>query len=291
MVIPVPLNIGVTKKNIAMETILVPTDFSPAAKGAAEYALEFAEFFDAKLILVNAFSIPMANTDTMFPLDVVMPLQNVAAKNLETLKSELLLQSEKNIDIECEAEMGSAYDVIDFISKKYDVDLIVMGITSEAGIIKEHLIGSSAVKVARNIEIPTFIIPEGVKYHPIRHISFACDMEKTGQISLINIVKSFCKMFEAELEIVNVEGLEEEVSYEKARTSVYIEKKLEEIKHKIVYVSENKVGKGIEDYLESMPTDILVVNPKKHNIFHTLFKENITNELAFHVHVPILAIH
>jgi len=274
-----------------METILVPTDFSPAAKNAVKYALELAKFFDAKLVLVNAFSAPIANTDTMFPLDVVMPLQSVAAKNLEALKNELLLQSEKNIDIECEAEMGPAYEVIDYISKKHDVDLIVMGITGDAGIIKEHLIGSSAVKVARNIEIPTFIIPEGVKYQPIHHISFACDMEKTGQISLINVVKSFCKIFEAELEVVNVEGLEDETSYEKARTSVYIERKLEEVKHKIVYVSENKVSRGIEDYLESMPTDLLIINPKKHNIFHTLFKENVTNELAFHVHLPILAIH
>jgi nucleotide-binding universal stress UspA family protein len=274
-----------------METILVPTDFSPAAKNAAGYAVELAKFFDAKLILVNAFAVPIANTDTMFPLDVVMPLHTVALKNLESFKSELFLQKDDKIDIECIAEMGSAYDVINLVSKKHSADLIVMGITNEAGLIKEHFIGSSAVKVARNIEIPTFIIPEKVKYQPIHHISFACDMEKTGQISLINIVKSFCKIFDAELEIVNVEGLEEEVSYEKARTSVYIEKKLEAVKHKIVYVSENKVAKGLEDYLESMPTDLLIINPKKHNILHTLFKENVTNELAFHVHVPILAIH
>jgi nucleotide-binding universal stress UspA family protein len=274
-----------------METILVPTDFSPAAKNAAEYAVKLADFLNAKIILVNAFTAPIANTDTMFPLDIVMPLQNVTSKNLETLKNELLLQSEKNIDIECEAEMGSTYDVISFAAKKHDADLIVMGITGEAGIIKEHLIGSSAVKVARNIEIPTFIIPEKVKYKPIHHISFACDMERTGQIPLINVVKSFCKIFEAELEVVNVEGLEEETSYEKARTSVYIEKKLETVKHKIVYVSENKVSKGIEDYLESASTDLLIINPKKHNILHTLFKENVTNELAFHLHIPILAIH
>ena len=273
-----------------MEIIIVPTDFSSAAQNATEYAVELAKYFDSKLVLVNAFYTPMATTDTMFPLDVIMPLQNIALKNLEGLKSELLFKN-KNLDIECLAEIGYTYDVITFVSQKYNADLIVMGITSEPGIIKEHFISSSAVKVARNIEIPTFIIPERVKYRPIQHISYACDMERTGQISLINIVKSFCKMFNAELEIVNVEGLEEEISYEKARTSVYIEQKLEEVKHKIVYVTENKVSKGIEDYLESMPTDLLIINPQKHNIFHTLFKENVTNELAFHVYVPILAIH
>jgi nucleotide-binding universal stress UspA family protein len=274
-----------------METILVPTDFSPAAKNAAEYALELAKFFNTKLILVNAFPAPTANLDTMFPLDVVMSLQNVASKNLEALKSELLLRSDYKLDIECEVEMGSAYDVIKSTSEKNEVDLIVMGIVGEAGAIKEQVIGSSAVKVARNIDIPTFIIPEKVKYQPIHHISFACDMEKTEETPLISIVKYFSEIFDAELEIINVEEPEKEANYEKARTSVYIEKRLEAVKHKIVYISENKVARGVEDYLEARPTDLLIINPKKHNFFHVLFKENVTNELAFHVHVPILAIH
>src|ERR1700756_4087710 len=274
-----------------MKTILVPTDFSSAAKNAADYAVKLADFLNAKLILVNAFSVPVANTDTMFPLDIAMPLQDAVIDNLEALKSELLLSSEKNISIECEAEMGLAYDAIEFISKKHDLDLIVMGIAAEAGAIKEHLIGSSAITVARNLEIPTLIIPEKAKYKPIQHISFACDMEKTEETSLINTVKSFCRVFDAELEIVNVEEPEEEMSYEKARKSVYIEKRLEAIKHKIVYVSESKVSKGIEDYLKSTLTDLLIVNPKKHNVFHTLFKENVTNSLAFHLNIPILTIH
>jgi len=214
-----------------MKTILVPTDFSLASKNAAKYAVELAKFFDTKLILVNAFSAPVANTDTMFPLDIVMPLQNIAAKNLEALKSELILENSNNITITCEAEMGTAYDVISYASKKYKADLIVMGITGHAGMIKEHVIGSQAVKVARNIGIPTFIIPENVSYKPIHTISFACDMQKTEKTPLINVVKSFCKIFDANLEIINVEEPSEETSFDKARTSVYIEKKLEAVKH------------------------------------------------------------
>ncbi|HTA61475.1 MAG TPA: universal stress protein [Bacteroidia bacterium] len=274
-----------------METILVPTDFSPAAKNAAEYAVELAKFFDARLVLVNAFPAPSANLDTMFPVDAVTSMQHIASGNLEALKRELLLHYGDDIDIECNAEMGSVYDVVDLNSKKYEADLIVMGIIEEAGVIREHILGSSAVKVARNIGIPTFIIPEKVKYQPIKHISFACDMEKTEQTALISIVKYFSEIFKAELEIINIEGLKEEVSYEKARTSVFIEKKLESVKHQTVYIAEERIAKGLEIYFESHPTDLLITNPKKHNVFHNLFKENVTNELAFHLHLPILAIH
>jgi nucleotide-binding universal stress UspA family protein len=187
-----------------METILVPTDFSPAANNATDYAVELAKFFNAKLILVTAYPIPSQNFDTMFP---------------------------------------------------------------------------------------TLIIPEKVTYHPIRRISFACDMEKTEETALISIAKYFSKIFKAELEIVNIERPEEEVSYEKSRTSVFIEKKLEGTSHKIIYVTENNVAKGLEDYYDSHLSDIIIVSPKKHTFFHHLFKENITNELAFNEHIPILAIH
>jgi hypothetical protein len=181
--------------------------------------------------------------------------------------------------------------VINSVAKKYNVDLIVMGIVGEAGKIKEHIIGSSAVKVARHINIPTFIIPEKVKYHPIHKISFACDMENTEETILMSTVKYFRQMFDAELEIVNVEKPEEEVTYEKAKTNLFIEKRLNAVKHRTVFITDNKIAKGLKTYFETHLTDVIMLNPKKHNIFHTLFKENVTNELAFHVNLPILAIH
>jgi len=273
-----------------METILVATDFSPAANNATDYAVEFAKFFGTKLVLVNAYSMPPVNYEAGFSVEILTVLQESAVKQLENLKKELLLKNE-NMTIECETEMGSPYDVIQSVAKKYKVDLIVMGIVGEAGKLKEHLIGSSAVQVARRMEIPTFIIPENVKYHPIHHISFACDMEKTEETGLVYIAKYFSKMFEAELEVVNIEKPEEEVSSEKAKTSVFVERKLDTINHKTVYVTENNVARGLENYFQTHPTDLIMLNPKKHNIFHNLFTESVTKELVFHARQPILAIH
>ncbi len=273
-----------------METILVPTDFSPSANNATDYAVELAKFFDAKLILTNAYSMPPVNYEAGFSVEIVTALQETAVKQLENLKKQLLLKNE-HLTIECEVEMGTPYDVIQSTTKKYNADLIVMGIVGEAGKLKEHLIGSSAVKVARHLEIPTFIIPENVKYHRIHHISFACDMEKTEETVLVYIAKYFSKMFDADLEVVNVEKPEEEISEDKAKTSVFMERKLDTVKHKTVYVTGNNVAKDLESYFQTHPTDVIMLNPKKHNIFHNLFTESVTKELAFHAQQPILAIH
>ncbi len=273
-----------------METILVPTDFSPAANNATDYAVELAKFFDAKLVLVNAYTIPPVNYEAGFSVEIVTALQKGSAEQLQTLKKQLLTKNE-SLTVECEEEMGSPFDVIQSAVKKYNADLIVMGIVGEAGKLKEHIIGSTAVNVARQIEIPAFIIPEKVKYSRIHKISFACDMEKTEETILVYVVKYFSKMFDAELELVNVEKPNVEVSYEKAKTSVFMERKLDTVKHKTVYITENEVAKGLQTYFETHPTDVIMLNPKKHTIFHNLFNESVTKELAFHVHKPILTIH
>ena len=274
-----------------METILMPTDFSPAADNAVNYAVELANFFDAQLVLLHVYSLPSTGADAGFSLNLYNAWRNESVNKLEEMKKNILQKNKKNLMIECVAEVGDVYAMINSVSQKYNADLIVMGIIGEAGKIKEHLIGSTAVKVARYINIPSFIIPQYAKYHPIRSISFACDMEKTEQTALISMAKCFSRMFDAELEIVNVENPKEEFSYEKARTSVFIESKLESIRHKIVYITDNKVARTLEDYFENHPTNVIMLNPKKHNIFFRLFKESVTNELAFHVNIPILAIH
>ncbi len=276
-----------------MNTILVPTDFSPAASNAIDYAVELAKFFNARIVLVHAFALPITSHDAGMTLQMHSLLQEAAKENLETIRKEIYAKHKVDFDISCIAEAGPAYDVIKIVSAKEYADLIVMGMVRRAGKLKEHFIGSTSLEVARKLEIPTFIIPENIKYHRVHKISFACDLKATEETDLVYLAKYFSNIFGAELEVVNVENIEEEVSVEKAQTSDFIEKKLENTPHKIVRITKEggNVGHELEDYFNSHPTDIAIVNPKKHNVFYYLFNRSITKELMFHSKLPILAIH
>lgn len=274
-----------------METILIPTDFSPAAKNATEYGIQLAKFFNARIVLLNAYPIPPTDYEIGFSAEMISALQKGSEEALDKLKKEITEQHQRDFSIECVAEMGFPYESITATAKKFNADLIVMGITGEAGVLKEHVIGSSAVKVARHSEIPTFIIPENIKYHRIRKIAFACDLEKTEESYLVYLAKYFTSVFDAELEVVNIEKPTEEMTAAKSKSSVFIEKKLENVKHKTVYSIDKDVAHGLEEYLKFHPCDLVIVNPKKHSVFHNLFNESITKQLAFHASTPVLAIH
>lgn len=274
-----------------METIIVATDFSAPAANAANYAAELAKYFSAKLVLVNAYPFPPANYEMGFSVPVISAIKDSAEERLENLRRELCEVHEWNFDIESVAEMGAPFDVIEAVAKDQNADLVVMGIVGDAGVLKESLMGSTALKICRGLAIPTFIIPEKAKYHRIHKISFACDLDKTEETDLVYVAKYFSKVFDSELEIVHVERPEEEMSVEKAKTSAYVETKLEDVKHKAVSVTGRNIGQELEEYFAWHQTDVVMLNPKKHDLFHNLFKHSVTKDLVFHMKIPLLAIH
>jgi hypothetical protein len=75
---------------IEMKTIVVGTDFSPAAANALNYAVELARFLFAKLILVHAFSQPIAGYDSLLNSDGVPILKEAADRALADIKEKIL---------------------------------------------------------------------------------------------------------------------------------------------------------------------------------------------------------
>ena len=108
---------------------------------------------------------------------------------------------------------------------------------------------------------------------------------------MIFVSKYFGKVFDAELEIINVKEPSEYFSEEKSKTAAVINKRLEIIGHKNIFITEKNTGKALEEYFSEHPTDVIMVNPRKHNLFHNLFSNSISKELAFHCKHPLLCIH
>ncbi|MGZ3932461.1 MAG: universal stress protein [Bacteroidia bacterium] len=274
-----------------METIIIPTDFSPAASNALNYGVELAKYFNARIVLVNAYPMPTLNYEVGYSFEIIASIREDIMEKMTALKREICRSNQTNLDIECVVEAGAPFDVIKEAADKQSGDLVVMGLVGEAGSFKENVIGSTAVQAARELSMPVFVIPEHVKYHRIHKLAFACDLNKTEETNLVYIAKFFSKVFDAELEVVTVDTEEKEVSMDKAVTNLFIEQNLEHVNHKTTHILGDDVASGLEDFFKTCSTDVIMVNPKKHNWFYYIFHNSITRKLAFHAHVPLLAIH
>jgi hypothetical protein len=66
-----------------MNTILLATDYSPAAQNAAIYAMHLSEHLQANLELVHAYVIPFAYTDSPVPLLNIDEIQKIAEDSMD----------------------------------------------------------------------------------------------------------------------------------------------------------------------------------------------------------------
>jgi K+-sensing histidine kinase KdpD len=134
-------------------------------------------------------------------------------------------------------------------------------------------------------------VPEAARYHAIKTICFACDTEKLEESTLIYTARDFAQEFGAELEIVTVDKADKELVWDKTEVYSFVEKHLQGIRHKQVHIEDEDISKTLEYYFKFHKADLVMVNPKKHNLFEKLFSESITKTLAFTIETPLLVIH
>jgi len=101
-----------------MKTLIVPTDFSPAAINAANYALDMALEINAEVLLLHVYQIPVAITDTPLPLIDIDELKLIANERLDKHRKELEHIASRNIKITTQSALGNMSDELDQVSKK-----------------------------------------------------------------------------------------------------------------------------------------------------------------------------
>lgn len=269
-----------------MKTIIAATDFSEPGTNAVHYAASLAKYFNAKLVLVTAYPLVAAG-DPQITVDMSV-VADASIQSLEKLRKELI-QKEGDFGIDCYSAMGTAYGVVKEAVSHYAGDLIVVGMTGDAGRIKQHLIGSTALTVARDLDTPALIVPETVCYKRIHHISLAWDEHLEEEHAFL-LAKYFSQLFDAELDVVSVETPGQKATAELS-SMVMIDKQLQTVRHNRVVIHDDKIATCLEYYFKFHNTDLVMVDPQKHSFFKRLFSQSVTSQLAFHVQVPLLAIH
>ena len=272
-----------------MEKILVGVDFSESSKNAAVYAVKFASYFSAQVVLLNAFSMPVPypESSVVFSVD---EYEKEAYEGLSKLKAELHLEVPQ-IDIQILAKLGDGEDIIreELESNKYD--LVILGINPNVGELYEYFIGSTATALAREASVPVLIVPNHLHFFKIKKLGYAADYNKNYEKSNVLIfLKYFTTVFDAELSLINVVTENDKNTLDIIKHEEYINQYLEPIHPKTIYSSNKDISEGLIDVAKRNDIDLLVTSPAKHHFFYEWYHESNTKKLAFHINIPLLCL-
>ena len=185
-----------------MKKILVPTDFSEHAGYALRLAAQIARKNGGEIFLLHMLELPHQGSDAVgsgHDLPEIMLFKNAAINKLEELMDDEALKDIKVSEI---IQFELAFDGIMNISKKNNVDLIVMGSHGASGF-KEMFIGSNAEKVVRHSDIPVLIIKKEADDFEVNKFVFASDFSDEIK-NPFNKVVEFANKFDAELHLVMI---------------------------------------------------------------------------------------
>ncbi len=146
-------------KHRAIRTILVPTDFSPAAELAIATAHRLLAPLerDARLILLNAFNLPIEYTAYGSIPTSVNFLQDAGLEAERRLYEAAQALQREGLVVETVAREGDPAHVIAEEAEKRGVDLIAMGTRGLTGL-RHLLLGSNAERVVEYAPCPVMTI-------------------------------------------------------------------------------------------------------------------------------------
>jgi nucleotide-binding universal stress UspA family protein len=270
-----------------MQTILVPTDFSPHARNAASHAAELAKTYNAKLFLFHAYMLPTPVSEVPYVMVTVDELQK---ENEGLIRREAeALNKEHNLEIEWLVRIGIPSDEIKVLTEEREIDLVVMGMKGVGGL--DKIIGSTTVNAIRKVKTPILVVPTDSTYQPVKNvvvsIDFARDITQSCYQPLINLAQKFG----ANVHIIHIHKMNEVAKAEESVRRKAIDTALGSMPHEFVELEDASVVRGINDYIERHSSELLVMIAHKHSFFERLFTKNQTTTMAYQTKIPLLVLH
>lgn len=275
-----------------MKKILFPTDFSIVSNNAFIYALKLADSINAEIITMHVYHLPQANYINVS--EYLHEIYDVTElSNFENYKDEVpvlrRIAEENNLDhvkISHVLILGNLIEEIQKITKHENIDFIVMGTKGATGL-KETFLGTITTKVMNDVKAVVLAIPERCKYEPVKNLLFITEYQSDDMQSFLK-VKALAKVFQAHIDCLRVVPQHREDNSNDMRNW---EELIDNHNIKLHSVTGNDVEGIILNFIDSHKINMIAMHVHHRNFFEKLFEISLSKKLAFHINIPILAIH
>ena len=268
-----------------IKKILIPTDYSANARRAAEIGFQFAEMVQADVILFHSYHFPMTTSEDMV---YISKMKDGEMEKIEKEKSSIL-EKHPNLNVTCVVEYGSAVDLIESVTDKENVDLIVMGTKGETNAI-DAVLGSVASNTINNVMCSTLVIPSETRELKLEEIVLATDFHETKVEDVYWPLVDILEKVNASVSIVNVQ---ESIDLEEmpSKTELATDSVFAKYKHSHHFLESDNVEEALFDFSNIHEADLIVIVTKHYSLWQRLWHKSMAKQLVLHSTKPLLILH
>lgn len=266
-----------------MKHLLVPTDFSPNANKALEYATMLANAFGATLHILHAYTVPKPTGSLV---SLAEHIEQDIRDSMQVLKDQLEEELMNKARLETHTTRGETVQAITNAARKLQADLIIMGTQGASGV-KGVFVGSVAHGIMRNTDVPVIAIPEQSPFKPIKKIVFAVDELDVSTNMVIEPLLQLAQRHEAKILVFHQENPNQAKGVDPA-----IKFFLQDVDHSFHYeLNPGNLHESLREFIRDYDADMLCMIQRKRGFFEDLFHKSATKNLSFNSPVPLLILH
>jgi len=272
---------------IDMKRILVPTDFSDHAEYALRVAAQIAKANNSEIMLLHMLELPHQGSDAIgsgSAIPEIMFFKNKAIERLEELMDADFL---KGIEVSEIIQFEKAFEGILAVSKKNDVDFIVMGSHGASGF-QELFIGSNTEKVVRFSDVPVLVIKNDTSKFNASNFVFASDFSEEIKAPFAKVA-ALAKTFNSHLDLVmiNTPNSFKPTHVAESIMNEFV-KGFNLPKFALHIYNDVNVEKGILNFANAVNADLIGMCTHGRTGFSHFFNGSISEDLVNHTVRPVV---
>lgn len=254
---------------------LVPTDFTPVAACALEHALSVAKTVNGEVSLLHVIGKDKERVAAQAKVDAIAA--EAAAKS--------------GVPVKGIVKEGNIFDDIGGVAETLGAKVIFMGTHGVKGV--QHIMGSYAVKVITNSNVPFVVVQERGIRNGYKNIVLPMDLSKESKHKLDLTIK-MAKYFGSKVHIFSQQETDDFIKKAIERNTAYARNEMKKngIDHDLHTASDK--GNFVKQMLQfAKATDadlIAVVNSQERGVHELLSgtseRETITNEAE----IPVMVV-
>lgn len=275
-------------KTVTMKKLLVTTDFSHSARNALNYAADMAAVLGASIHILHVVEVDLAFSDLPLPLNPG-DLMLRAEQELKQVEAALKIKTRGRIDIDTGVQEGSFLPVLKKVCDQLSPYAVVMGSQGKTAA-ERVLFGSHATHIVQELDWPVITVPQKAVFTGIKRIALAIDLTATIDAAPLEEIKTMVSDFDAELHIINI-GKKEVFEAEIIFNSRVMGEMTKSLNPEFHFNTNDHTDEGIIDFVDQFDIDLLVVLPRRRNLFSSLKHRSHSRQLVLHSFAPVLALH
>ncbi len=275
-----------------MPTIIVCTNFSKTSRNALSYACSLINSKTNKeaidILLLHVFIIPPNYSGDGIALPTI---NNSLTYAEEDLDEELAWVHDEypGINVTGKITTGHLLEGLEEEIREMQASMVIIGAGGHYGDLWSW--DSTILNALRDLSVPILTIPPNVTFTPLQNIAFACNLKNVSMHTPFNALKKIIRFTDAKLHVVYVTGNEIKKESAEAQNELFVHTQLQDLSPVYHTLYESEVVSAIGRFVEDQQIQLLLVIPKRHGIWASLFHKSYTKELGRLNRLPIMALH